>query len=703
MKTKTHNRWVGALIPALPHRRTHSWLAPVVSVLLLVAPMAVAEDVGWPVEIQAEGGWTVTLYQPQVDSLEGTHLETRAAVSVVGPGVPEPVFGAVWITARLDIDRDRRLVRVESVQVPQVRFAEASEEAKQKLASLLEREIPTWDIEVSLDRFIADLEADTARASVQGLNHEPPTILLATEPAMLVVIDGEPVLRDIPGQVGQSHKVRYVVNTPFAVMYDPRSEYYYLSGGEDLWYRAADIKGPWQVTRAIPSTVKFLAPGQDGGAERPPGNGGPPPRVIVAFEATELIVTAGEPRWQTLPGLGLLYLSNADRQVVRDEAGGSVYVVLSGRWYRSGSLEGPWQFVEPDQLPASFREIPADSSIGSVRAHVAGTQEALEAVLDAQIPETAAVKRDATIRVRYDGPPQFEPIEGTDLEYAANTSSQVIKVAEAYYCCEQGVWYEAPRPSGPWKVCDRVPDAIYGIPPSNRNYNVTYVRVYEATPEVVHVGYTPGYMGSYTYGGCTVYGTGWHYPGWYGDSYYPGQSTWGFYSAYNPWTGAWGFGVGRSYGPVTITIGVTSWGGAYGPGWGWFGVGGYYPYPGAYPYPGYTRPGSGVTEGPVPWGASSVGGSGPYDLYSRQANAGRVVQGYGDTGGRRPQYASGMANNVYTDAGGDVYRYTQNGTWEQRAGGGWNPSLSGPQNLQRDQQARQRGAQRTQQYKSLQR
>ncbi len=78
--------------------------------LLLLAPATFAEDVGWPVEIDAEGGWTVTLYQPQVDRLEENDLHSRAAVSVTGPGVPEPAFGAVWIVARLEVDRDRRMM-----------------------------------------------------------------------------------------------------------------------------------------------------------------------------------------------------------------------------------------------------------------------------------------------------------------------------------------------------------------------------------------------------------------------------------------------------------------------------------------------------------------------------------------------------------------------------------------------------------------
>jgi hypothetical protein len=661
--------------------------------LLFIAVPAIADDIGWPVVIDAGEGWEVTLYQPQVDDFSDNDLQCRAAVSVTGPDVPEPVFGAVWITARLDIDRQNRTVQIAAVEVPDVRFPEASEEGKQRLADLLESEIPTWDLDISLDRFLADLEELEGALSVDGLKHDPPIILFSTEPAMLVTIDGEPRLRDIPGQVGQSHEVQYVVNSAFPVMYDPRSLLYYICGGGELWYSSRTLEGSWYNTRAIPSSVKFVAPKEEQSEDEPTVRGGPAPKIVVATEPTELIVSAGEPEWARIEGLDLSYMSNSDSAVLLDTANEQYYVVLSGRWYRSSSFGGPWEFVPPDRLPGSLRQIPADSPVGTVLAHVAGTQDSREAVLDAQIPQTAAVKRDATIRVFYDGIPQFEGIEGTDLQYAVNTPFQVIKAGGTYYCCDQGAWYVADGPKGPWKVCTDVPEEIYDIPPSNPNHNVTYVHVYDETPEVVHVAYTPGYLGSYYFGGCTVYGTGWYYPGWYGSSYYPGQSTWGFHSVYNPWTGGWGFGVGWTNGPITISIGVSGWGGHYGGGWGWFGVGGYYPYPRAYPYPGYTRPGSGVYEG-VPHGG---GGNG---IYGRSVNANRVAPGYDTSALQQPRYASGSTNNIYTDRTGNVYRRNQDGSWDQRVGGGWNPSVSHPQALQGDHAARQRGAERTQRYQS---
>ena len=45
---------------------------------------------------------------------------------------------------------------------------------------------------------------------------------------------------------------------------------------------------------------------------------------------------------------------------------------------------------------------------------------------------------------------------------------------------------------------------------------VTYVKVYDSTPEYVVVGYTPGYSGAYVRTAVVVYGTGYYYQPWIG-------------------------------------------------------------------------------------------------------------------------------------------------------------------------------------------
>jgi hypothetical protein len=139
----------------------------------------------------------------------------------------------------------------------------------------------------------------------------------------------------------------------------------------------------------------------------------------------------------------LLYVTNTDSDLLLYSGDGEYYYLVSGRWFKAKSLDGPWAPATTN-LPADFAKIPPESPRGSVLASVPGTPEAQEALLVAQIPQTAAVKRnEAKVTVTYAGEPQFKPIPGTSLQYAVNTSFDVIRVGDLYYVCFQGVWFRS--------------------------------------------------------------------------------------------------------------------------------------------------------------------------------------------------------------------------------------------------------------------
>jgi hypothetical protein len=192
------------------------------------------------------------------------------------------------------------------------------------------------------------------------------------------------------------------------------------------------------------------------------------------------------------------------------------------------------------------------------------------------------------------------------------------------------------------------------------------------------VGYTPGYVGSYVYGGCVVYGTGWYYPSWYGSYYYPHHATWGFSVRYDPWYG-WGVGVSWSNGPFTISFGGTGygWGSPYSY-WGPRGfayvpvpvyVGGrpgYRP-PGSWD-PGNRRPGNRPGINPPADRPNAKPRQGRDNLYSRPENRDRVAD---RAATRQPARAGDRANDVFAGRDGNVYRRDADGSWKQRTGEGW--------------------------------
>jgi len=265
-----------------------------------------------------------------------------------------------------------------------------------------------------------------------------------------------------------------------------------------------------------------------------------------------------------------------------------------------------------------------------------------------------------------------------------NTGAQVLEVGGRYYAVDNGVWFTSGSATGPWVVADEVPeDKIAEIPPSAPVYNTTHVHVYESTPEIVYVGYTPGYMWSYPYYGVPVYGTGWHYPPYYGRWYYPRPPTWGFNVGYNPWTG-WSFGLSWSNGFFSMGV---SWGGGYG--------GGYYPgrccggyYGGGYRGPvvintGDINIGNNVNIGNRAEINNRIGNNAQIgnriensrqNVYNRPENRTRNADKAAvsrDLKQARP--ATGRANDLYADRSGQVAK-RDGDQWQTREAGQWKPA-----------------------------
>lgn len=267
----------------------------------------------------------------------------------------------------------------------------------------------------------------------------------------------------------------------------------------------------------------------------------------------------------------------------------------------------------------------------------------------------------------YDGPPQWAPIEGTSLHYARNAATPVIQVEPtSYYAVDNGIWFTAASPSGPWLVATSVPDDIYSIPPSSPLFYVTYVRVYDSTPEVVHEGYTPGYLGSYVADDdVVVYGTGYVYPCW-ADAVWVGSPwTFGFDIGWAPgfyWGFEWGYGVGLAVGFWPGMLFHPWWGPA---GWGW---GHHNVIARNYHEANLYR---------SSWASKVVG-----NAWERHAASNRTWLPV-----RRIPDGAG----VFAGHDGQVYRATPAGEWQRHTGAGWERATP-TRDLGRENQGRQQGA-----------
>lgn len=522
-------------------------------------------NIDWPKQIKTEKV-KILIYQLQPESFVGDKLTARAAVSVTKTGESQPVFGAIWTEAKVNTDRESRTVTLVNIKITNVKFpAQGPNDNNEDFKKLLEEEIPKWELEFSLDALLSSLQINEAEIKTsQNLNNNPPEIIYMKQPSVLVIFDGEPKFNPL-----EHSDLKQAINTPFFVVQDAGNNNYYLFGG-DFWYTTHDLlKGKWTNITEPPKEVKKLQEEFEKEAEKRQlqrqatqsqnnedtiQNQPVKPRVskpvesqiIIRTQPSELIQSDGEPDFAPVEGTKLLYMTNTDNDVFMTIENQQYFVLLSGRWYNSTSMNGPWTYIASDKLPEDFAKIPEGSEKDIVLASVAGTDAATEAVMDADLPQTAAVDRkEARCDVEYNGDPNFVQIEGTMISRADNTNSTVLLYDNTYYVCENAVWFTGPSPNGPWEVATAIPDEFQKIPPEDPSYNVKYVYIYDVQPDIVYMGYTPGYIGCYVYGPTVVYGTGWGYRGWYGHYYYPRPFTWGFNMHFSPWTG-WSMGYGRS-------------------------------------------------------------------------------------------------------------------------------------------------------------
>jgi hypothetical protein len=203
-----------------------------------------------------------------------------------------------------------------------------------------------------------------------GVAAAPANILFAEEQAILIVIDGDPVYQPLQGT-----DLQRIANTkPFIVRDRAGLHYLKVPGG---WMEAYSLHGVWSVAGVPPngaelalrrtataSTIALL----EQSAWETRGNGprlddATAPAVFISTTPAELIVTDGPPRYATVEGTSLEYIENTNAHVFKEPTDDELYVLVSGRWLRAWTTDGPWEFVPASALPSDIAAIPADSPI----------------------------------------------------------------------------------------------------------------------------------------------------------------------------------------------------------------------------------------------------------------------------------------------------------------------------------------------------
>ncbi|WP_443936431.1 hypothetical protein [Pedobacter sp. MW01-1-1] len=679
------------------------------------------EDIGWPRQIKKDGG-TLVYYQPQIDDWkEYKNLSFQMAFSLTPKG-GKPILGVSSLQASTLTDKEARTVFIRGLDVMDVRFSSLGVDSVAQMTVLFKELVPGNGETISLDRVLADLDRSKTQNKSVNLKTDPPQIFYSTTPAIVLTIEGDSALL----APIENSTLKYVVNTNWDVFFDQKGkEYYFLA--KNVWLKAKDYRGPWVKTTALPAEFSKLPTGQNFDEVKkmiPATTSAGAPKVFFSNKPAELLLINGNPIYTKITGTSLSYVSNTKSDIFLDNAAKKYYILLSGRWYRSAVITGPWVYVK-DKLPADFAKIPDNTVKTHVLSFVPGTIQASDAVLLAQVPVTAIVTKsevEAKVKVVYNGDPKFAQIDSTQLLYAVNTTSKVVKCQDDYYLCDNAIWFISKDPRGPWKVADSIPKEIYTIPPSSPVYNVIYVTQTNSTETTVESSYTAGYMGMFIFGACIAYGTGWYYPPymWWGPGMYypfynPWPCAWGSGVMYNPWTGGWA--AGRAYygpyGYARSAAGYNPATGRYGhvaTAQGWYNgrtvAGTYNPWTGGY---------AGTSQGHSPyaqWGTSVAGRGNQWIQTGHVSTGAGTAFGYHTSGGRTgiigpngTKVVNGK-NGTFAGHDGNIYQRDANGNWNKYEKGTWqknhpsNPSTGG---LNQRFQSRQRGQVQTQRFQNFQR
>jgi len=658
-------------------------------------PAAAAQppDGGWPRAYDTASGGRVVLYEPQVASWpDQKHMVMYAAVAYTASGANTPTLGTLKIEANTQISVPERLVNFSEFTITESNFPKLSRDQLTMVVGEITSSVPRNERVIGLDRVLAAVDStEITPKNVDGVKADPPVIFFSQRPAILVNIDEQPMWSPI-----KDNNLRFAVNTNWDLFALGTPEMYYLRNG-NAWMTASNVDGPWTPAHKLPDSF-FKLP-DDGNWKdvkaalsdlKPAAT---VPTVFVSKRPAELIEMTGAPAYIRVSTTQLLWVSNTESDVFRLGNNGPIYFLVSGRWFTAPGFSGPWTFATPS-LPDAFKRIPLEHPRSRVLATVPGTPQAIEAVLLAQVPQTARVNRKEVQapEVIYAGDPRFEPIEKMTISRAVNTDKDVLKIGDLYYMCFDGVWFVARGPSGPWSVADSIPKEVYEIPISSPAYDVTAVTVEESDADWVEFATAAAYTGTMVAWGVAMWGSGYYYPPYFGywgggyPAYIPRYPSYGYGARYNPWTGAYSRG-GAVYGPY----GGAGYGARYNPSTGTYargavarGPGGargaaqaWNPRTGTYAQ---TRQGSNVYGS---WGSTAVQRNDQWATTSRVTNRAtgtttRATQGSGGGGivSRNTPGPGGAAigktagGNVYAGRDGNVYR-NQGGSWQKYNNGSW--------------------------------
>ncbi len=153
----------------------------------------------WPRVVDLTNG-QVLVYQPQVNKWDGNQLDFRAALAIKVTGAKDETFGVIFATARTQVDKVARTVVFENMNISKIDFPTLPNRGA-AYAPELQKEFSAKIRTIALDRLQSSLAIAGVKPPTVAVQNNPPQVLVSYSPAILVPIDGAPVMKPVPQQI----------------------------------------------------------------------------------------------------------------------------------------------------------------------------------------------------------------------------------------------------------------------------------------------------------------------------------------------------------------------------------------------------------------------------------------------------------------------------------------------------------------------
>ena len=190
-------------------------------------------------------GAQVLVYQPQINSWTDNQLDFRAALALKQDGSKDQAFGVIFATTRTQVDKVMRTVVFENLQISKIDFPTLPNRGA-NYGPEFTKEFAAKVRTMSLDKLEASLAANGIKPAAVEVNNAPPQVIISNSPAILVPIDGAPVMKTVPSHPGAQRVINtrspHTAGRPRRQLLHPRLRRLAL-GQLDQWSVVAGIAG----------------------------------------------------------------------------------------------------------------------------------------------------------------------------------------------------------------------------------------------------------------------------------------------------------------------------------------------------------------------------------------------------------------------------------------------------------------------------